>query len=280
MVSCEDGHRIKVGGAPFRAPKMGEILAAALRRQIVLGELKEGDSLPPEMELMSHFNVSRPTLREGFRILESEGLIVISRGSRGGARIQFRANKWRRYFGLLLQHQQTTLADVYAARTIIEAPSVRLLANHRTERDLELLWSGIEAAEASVETDREDPERYIRTHIDMHELVVELAGNQTLRHLAGLLREVIQRTNLFRHVQEADSPAGIEAARKAPAAHRRLIELIEAGDADAAEALWRRHLTETDQYVLSWTPRSQRYRRLGLNSCFAALADLPAPTFG
>src|SRR5580704_5829524 len=46
-----------------RVPKAGEMVAAQLRRQIVLGELKEGDQLPPESVLMEEFGVSRPTLR-------------------------------------------------------------------------------------------------------------------------------------------------------------------------------------------------------------------------
>ena len=45
------------------------------------------DQLPPESALMEQFGVSRPTLREAFRILEAEGAISIRRGVRGGARL-------------------------------------------------------------------------------------------------------------------------------------------------------------------------------------------------
>src|ERR1700737_3860241 len=71
-----------------RVPKAGEMVAAQLRRQIVLGQLKEGDQLPSESVLMEQFGVSRPTLREAFRILEAEGAITVRRGVRGGARVQ------------------------------------------------------------------------------------------------------------------------------------------------------------------------------------------------
>jgi len=56
----------------------------SIRRQITGGELKEGDNLPPEAQIIEEFAVSRPTLREAFRILESEKLISVSRGARGG----------------------------------------------------------------------------------------------------------------------------------------------------------------------------------------------------
>jgi DNA-binding FadR family transcriptional regulator len=61
------------------------MVATHLRRQIVLGELKEGDQLPSESVLMEEFGVSRPTLREAFRILEAEGAITAPCGVRGAA---------------------------------------------------------------------------------------------------------------------------------------------------------------------------------------------------
>ena len=48
---------------------MAELVADHVRRQIVRGELVEGDALPSEAELMQRFGVSRPTLREAYRVL-------------------------------------------------------------------------------------------------------------------------------------------------------------------------------------------------------------------
>ena len=44
-----------IGGAPIRSPKTAELVAGTLRRMVVDGQLKEGDFLPNEAELMSHF---------------------------------------------------------------------------------------------------------------------------------------------------------------------------------------------------------------------------------
>jgi DNA-binding FadR family transcriptional regulator len=60
----------------IRVPKAAELVAAPLRRQIITGELSEGDALPSEAALMTQFRISRATLREAFRILESESLMV------------------------------------------------------------------------------------------------------------------------------------------------------------------------------------------------------------
>ena len=57
-----------VGGrTAVRSPKTAELVAGTLRRMVVDGQLKDGDFLPNEAELMAHFGVSRPTLREAVR---------------------------------------------------------------------------------------------------------------------------------------------------------------------------------------------------------------------
>src|SRR5206468_8691169 len=68
--------------------KTAELVAGTLRRMVVDGQLKDGDFLPNEAELMAHFGVSRPTLREAVRVLESERLVEVRRGSRTGARVR------------------------------------------------------------------------------------------------------------------------------------------------------------------------------------------------
>src|ERR1700694_5272232 len=100
-----------------RAPKTAELIAIQLRRRIARRELSEGDALPPESQLMDQFGVSRPILREAFRILESESLIEVRRGVRGGARVRLPDPRTvARYTALLLQLKGTTLGDVLDAR--------------------------------------------------------------------------------------------------------------------------------------------------------------------
>ena len=116
----------------IRVPKTAELVAGRIRRQIVLGQLNEGDALPPETALMEDFGVSRPTLREAFRILESEGLITVRRGAKGGARVQVPSTDVvARNAGLVLQHRGATVADVLDARVIVEAPAARMVATRR-----------------------------------------------------------------------------------------------------------------------------------------------------
>src|SRR5204863_7993136 len=109
--------------------KTAELVAQVIRSQIVRGELTEGDALPPESELTGRFGISRPTLREALRILESESLITLSRGSRTGAIVHLPSREVAaRHTGLLLQAGGVTLEDVYDARVAVFAPAARVLA--------------------------------------------------------------------------------------------------------------------------------------------------------
>lgn len=71
-----------------RSPKTAELVAQTLRKMIADGQLKDGDFLPYEADLMTHFQVSRPTLREAVRVLESDRLVEVRRGSRTGAKVR------------------------------------------------------------------------------------------------------------------------------------------------------------------------------------------------
>ena len=122
---------------PFRVPKTAELVAHHLRKQIVHGDLKEGESLPSETALTAQFGISRPTLREAFRVLEAEQLITVRRGAKGGANVHApSANMVARYAGLYLEHARTTLADVFDARVAIEAPAAALAAERCTADDI------------------------------------------------------------------------------------------------------------------------------------------------
>ena len=234
-------------GEQVRVPKMAELVAAQLRRKIVRGELADGDPLPAEATLMREFAVSRPTLREAFRVLESEALISIRRGARGGARIRVPEGEVAaRYAGLVLEYRATTLQDVYDARTLIEAPCAGLLAARATEADLDRLRAEVVKAEQLMDT----PSAFIRAHMEFHALVVELAGNETMRVLNGMVRHIIDQAN-WSHVDlDAGSPENVEANRHGFKAHVKLVELVCARQAEAAEELWRLHLQEAEKYLL------------------------------
>jgi DNA-binding FadR family transcriptional regulator len=228
-------------------PKTAELVARRIRRQIVRGDLAEGASLPPESVLIEEFGISRPTLREVFRVLEAEQLLSVQRGTRGGARIHSPSpTAAARYAALVLEFEGATLADVYAARVLVESPCAGLLANKRTEDDLARLRASLEEG-ASL---RDDRARLIRHHTEFHALIVDLAGNATMRLMNGMLRQILDSANVRRVDNDPAHDSHDRAFEHGVRAHDRLVDLIKAKDAEAASALWEKHLVEANQYLL------------------------------
>src|SRR5579859_3651515 len=121
-------------GQLIRVPKAAELVVAELRRQIIRGELADGDPLPPEPDLLARFGVSRPTIREVYRVLESESFITVRRGAKGGAWVRPPPLEVAaRYVAFTLEYRGVTVRDVYDARAALEVPSVGKLALDRTD---------------------------------------------------------------------------------------------------------------------------------------------------
>jgi DNA-binding FadR family transcriptional regulator len=230
----------------IRVPKTSEIVANHIRGQIIRGELSEGDFLPPEGQIMASFGVSRPTLREAFRILEAENLISVVRGSRSGAKVHRpHVNLVSRYAGYVLQAEKTTVSDLYEARLAIEPHIVRRLASKGASPATETLRQEAERLKLLVK--QEQFVDFIVGTSRFHSLLVEVGGNVTLGFLNQLLLDLIARHHVDYFRRHPDSE---EAVRKrflwGIRSYEKLIGLIEAGDPDAAVAHWQLHLTNAN----------------------------------
>ena len=225
-------------------PKMADIVAADLRRQIISGELREGDPLPPEDQLMGHAGVARTTVREALRILESEGLLMVRRGAGGGARIKTPSvANVARYIGLVLQSQGATLQDVYDARLMLEAPAAGLLAG---ADDRDHIVTALRSALADEEAVLDQPGELSHAYGRFHQLIVALTGSQTFEVLTAVSNRIIQaQADRYMSAGTAE-PARRVATAAAHRAHQRFVELVAAGAAQDAEELWRRHLAAGD----------------------------------
>ncbi len=126
-----------------------------------------------------------------------------------------------RYVSLILQYEAVSLADVYEARTVLEAPAAARLAarpDHVTmARRLRAYLD--EAGEP------EDLAGAVVVHAGFQRLVVELAGNRTIALLSGMLESLFAEA-AGRYVLEHETPLTEQKRRRADRAHRRLVELV------------------------------------------------------
>ncbi len=195
---------------------------------------------------MEEFGVSRPTLREAFRILEAEGAITVRRGVRGGARVQVPdIDVAARHAGLLLQYRGALLSDVYEIRAVLEPAAARMAARRRTSADLARLQEALDRQRESAD----DPGGSFAADADFHRLIVELSGSETLQVLAGMVTNIIREGDRA-YAETHDWQTEQELAKIALRAHTRLVELIRKRSGDEAENLWKRHLAESAKIVL------------------------------
>jgi DNA-binding FadR family transcriptional regulator len=114
-----------------------------------------------------------------------------------------------------------------------------MLARTRTPNQLDRL-----RAAAAAELGVSDPQLLLQRENDFHRTVIELAGNVTLQTLCAMVREIIDAAT-SRYVAgtrpEVHGPAVVAGAR----VHSRFVGLVESRAAEAAEALWRKHIRAT-----------------------------------
>jgi DNA-binding FadR family transcriptional regulator len=234
--------------ARLRTLRVAEAVAAQLRLRILEGDLVDGSELPPESVLLKEYPASRPSLREAFRILETEGLLSVRRGKIGGVVIRSPTPDSAAYhMGLLLHSRAIPMQDLAGARELLEsfcAEQAALRSDHNQVSE-QLRQLNDDAAQVV-----EDGPAFTAAAVKFHKGLVHAAGNQTLRIFAGMLESVwgSQEIGWAHQADEASYPA-VELRRAVLRAHSSIVKAIEAGDADLAGRQTRAHLEASQLYV-------------------------------
>ncbi|HAJ31856.1 MAG TPA: FadR family transcriptional regulator [Candidatus Atribacteria bacterium] len=101
-------------------------------------ELKPGDKLPPERKLAEKLSISRSSLREAFRVLESRGLIKSKPG--GGRYIrEIRKNGHNNTENIILSLEKSSILELLEAREMFEVKIVEVAAQRATPEDIDLI---------------------------------------------------------------------------------------------------------------------------------------------
>jgi GntR family transcriptional repressor for pyruvate dehydrogenase complex len=233
-----------------RIPKASAMVAADIRKQVLMGQLRPGDYLPLETQMASDFGVGRATIREAIRILEAEGLAHISRGARRGPRIlQPSADVLAQTMGVALQTRQATIRDVYEVRCMIEPSAARLAAQHNAREASMRLASEVLIEEGVIEG-RDERQMY-RLFGQFHRTLMDCSGNITLSLLGIALEGPVSGHLSLLYAnsrRKEDWWAQMELSIRS---RRKLAHIIGEGDGDAAAAHWARHMEKTGVHWLS-----------------------------
>src|ERR1700684_3761846 len=137
--------------SPVSMGRISEVIVEQVRELMRSGQVKLGDRLPAERELCERFGVSRVTVREALRMLESAGLVEIRVGARGGAFVTApSSNRVGEGLADLLTLSVIDAADVTEVRMILEVGIVPLVCEAANAEDLADLRKICERSEQAL----------------------------------------------------------------------------------------------------------------------------------
>jgi GntR family transcriptional repressor for pyruvate dehydrogenase complex len=232
-------------------PRLAEMVADALRDRIISGRLKDGDGLPRQEDLLAEFNVSRPSLREALRILESEGLITVRRGNLGGSVVHApRVGNAAYSVGLVLQSRGVPMTDLRDALKSIEPVCAGMCAarEDRHEAVLPVLRAIHDEVVAAVD----DEVGFTVAARRFHEQLVAVCGNETLIVVVGAL-ESLWSSREEAWARDASLTGEFPDRRRRMTgvrAHERILRSIEDGAVDRVQQEARVHLESTLLYAV------------------------------
>ncbi len=223
---------------PITRQKLSDQVYERLWEMIVSGELKPGDTIPSERRLMESFAVGRPAVREALQALASKGVITISHGERSrvnelSADIAF--DQIDDVAKLLLSSEPSNLEHLKQVRKILEAGTVRMAADCRSASDIR----GLRDLVAKQRAQLKSAKGFIEADIEFHTAIANISRNPLLQAVTqAMLTWLFEYYKPLLHWSGRENTTLLE--------HDKIVDHIEAGDADKAAGLMREHLDRSD----------------------------------
>jgi len=225
-----------------------EQVAFEIRRYLSARDLRPGERLGTEQELAAEFGVSRPTLREGLRLLASSHLIRASQGPGGGIFVESTQSEGMRRnvsesIAVMLETDDVSLMELVEARISLEVPLAGLAAQHATEATAADLLAAIAEAEGN------DPasEAFRIADTRFHRVIASAARNELLRAFTAWTLDVLQPSLIDTIGGSIDGAAILDQ-------HRVIQRAIRLRQPAAAQRAMRRHLDYLRELVSSLDP--------------------------
>lgn len=173
---------------PIARRKTYQLVAEQLTELIGSRQLKPGDVLPPERELVESYGVGRSSVREALRMLESLGLIE-RRGDGSFAVAELR-NLLDRSLDVLLTVEEADQAEFFEVRRILEGEAAALAASRRSKAQLAEMREIVDEMERGLGSE----ERFTAADLRFHIALAEATRNRMFVHLMCAIRSPLQRS--------------------------------------------------------------------------------------
>lgn len=227
-----------IGGRRKLSEAIEEDMLALLQR----GDLKPGDVLPSERELMATYKIGRPAVREAMQNLQRMGLVQIRHGERprvAAPAVEKVFSQLTESMHHILSHSAGSLGFLLEVREILEMEMARMAAFECNPEHIQRLRDILDAQEAAMDK----PDEFMRLDGEFHFEIARSSGNPIC---IALCEAIFGWLKTF-HVQWVRR---LGLGDLTMSEHRAVLRAIAEGDPQAAALSMKTHLNRANsQYA-------------------------------
>lgn len=225
---------MNVVSEPIVRKKLSDEVFARLKHMIETGELKAGDDMPSERELMERYGVGRPAIREAMQALAGKGLVEISQGERAKV-LRITAESIFRQVDLpakmMLSGSSDSLEHLKSARIFFERGMIREAAARATPDHIAQLNALLDKQRQSLG----NADAFIEADMEFHQYIAQISGNPIFAAVSGAMLGWLKSYHTEMLIWTGRENFTL-------AEHEEIIRTIENGNADLAEKAMIKHL--------------------------------------
>ncbi len=223
---------------PIARRKLSDEVFDRLKAMITSGEVRPGDSMPSERELMERFGVGRPAIREAMQALSNFGLLTISHGERARV-LALTARALTQQVDMAAQMMLATspnsLDHLKDARLFFERGMARQAAAKATGADITDL-SRLVANQRSLLGG--DPALFIQADMEFHTAIAAISGNPIFAAVSESMLSWLKRFHTELLIWSGKETYTL-------AEHEAIVGAIKNGNPEAAEEAMAHHLNRS-----------------------------------
>jgi len=222
----------------IKKTRIHEEVVSQVHELIKEGRFKAGDQLPSERELAETFKVSRTSVREALRALETQGL-VISKTGMGNFVADLPIESLVAPLARMLIEEKNALADIFELRKLIEPQIASLAAERASAEDVERM-------KLLLKKQREQVERGatgVDADTEFHFAIGRATQNHAIEKLVSGLLDVLSHSREESLQTSGRRQASIDS-------HLAIVAAIEKHDQAKAREAMRYHIEQVEQNVL------------------------------
>ena len=223
---------------PIKSTRIYEEIVRQVKAMIAEGRLKGGDRLPPERDLAEKFVVSRTSVREALRALESLGLVEIRPGEGTFIR-EVSIDTLVEPLALLMASQREATGELFEARRLLEPSLAALAASRATPEEIQEMERILEEQAREIGFGRTG----LAQDAQFHAAIGTAAHNRAITRLAHAIMDLLAQSR-------EDSLNTPGRPTRSHEDHRRVLAAIRARDAEAARAAMLEHIAAVERLVL------------------------------